>query len=50
MVWPALWRVFLYAGGGFPREAMKRGRRSIRGTIIGGICDFNRKGSDGLVA
>ena len=24
MVWPAEWRVFVYAGGGLPMEAMKR--------------------------
>ena len=29
-VWPAEWRVFLYWGGGLPREAIRRGRRSMR--------------------
>ena len=30
-VWPAEWKVFLYTEGGLPREAMKRGRKLIRG-------------------
>ena len=29
-MWPAEWRVFLYWGGGLPREAIRRGRRSMR--------------------
>ena len=29
-MWPAEWRVFLYCGAGLPREAIRRGRRSIR--------------------
>ena len=37
-MWPAEWRVFLYCGGGLPREAMKRGRRSMRGVAaLGGV-------------
>lgn len=28
-MWPAEWRVFLYCGLGLPREAIRRGRRSM---------------------
>ena len=31
-VWPAEWRVFLYWGGGLPREATKIGRRIMLGS------------------
>ena len=31
-MWPAEWRVFLYCGDGLPREAIRRGRRSMRGS------------------
>ncbi len=37
-MWPAEWRVFLYWGGGLPREAMRRGRRSMRGSDTLGGC------------
>ena len=33
-MWPAEWRVFLYWGGGLPREAMKSGRWSMRGLDV----------------
>lgn len=37
-MWPAEWRVFLYCGGGLPREAIRRGRRSMRGSAaLGGF-------------
>lgn len=31
-MWPAECSVFLYCGGGLPREAIRRGRRSMRGS------------------
>lgn len=35
---PAEWRVFLYCGGGLPREATRRGRRSMRcSAALGGV-------------
>lgn len=54
-MWPAEWRVFLYCGGGLPREAIKRGRRSMRSgesDVLGGFGidgKFGRGGVDDFV-
>ena len=51
-MWPAEWRVFLYCGGGLPREAIRRGRRSMRESVAlrgSGIGWLVRGGSMNLV-
>ena len=48
-MWPAEWRVFLYCGGGLPREATRRGRRSIRGSAALGAFEIDEGCEEGEV-
>ena len=48
-MWPAEWRVFLYCGGGLPREAIRRGRRSIRSSAALGAFEIDEGCEEGEV-